>query len=130
MFLGKISIASQGDLLDNDGRYWRAVSPKVLIPDFDIGDKINEEDMVYGTLIDIVLSDSNGNTFYVKAVVGDAKSHTYPNEIYHTGDTFPNGTDSHPKNNDGSIVDFMVKAAITRYADYKILKFLYTTYSN
>jgi len=120
----KVVIGSNGEMLDKDGRYWVAVGPKVMTPDFSIDKQIKPEDMKYGTLIDVVVSDSDGNTHYIKAVVGDAKNHTYPNGIYQTGYAFPNGTDPYPNNNDGSIVEFMGKGALTNLTDYKILKII------
>lgn len=120
----KVVIGSQGEMLDKDGRYWIAIGPKVMNPNFKNDSKIDPEDMKYGTYVDIKLSDIDGNIYYVKAVVGDAKNHTYPNGIYQTGNAFPNGTDPHPNNADGSIIEFMGKASISGFRKYDIVEII------
>lgn len=120
----EVNIGSEGELLDKDDRYWIAVGPKVMNPDFQNDDTIYAEDMNYGTLLDVVICDNDDNIYYIKAVVGDAKAHTYPNGIYQTGDAFPNGTDSHPNNNDGSIIEFMGKGSIKGFTEYDIVEII------
>ncbi|MDL2302663.1 hypothetical protein LJC58_10000 [Lachnospiraceae bacterium OttesenSCG-928-D06] len=49
---------------------------------------------MYGTMIDILVYDnSSGLEYYIAAVVGDIKNHTYPNRMYHTGMPYPESGD-------------------------------------
>ncbi len=111
---------ANGALVDSEGRYWVAVGPNVMNPDHQGNQKCTAAEMKYGTKIDVVVTDANGNKCYIPCVVGDCKAHTYPNGIYQTGDAFPNGTDSHPQNNDGSVVEFCGKGSIKGFGDYAI----------
>lgn len=81
---------------------------------------VTPEEMKYGTEIDIIIRDKDKNIYYIYAVVGDVKNHTYPNGIYQTGLAFPNGTDPYTGNVDGSIIEFMGKASIGGFYDYEI----------
>lgn len=109
-----------GELVDSEGRYWVAVGPNVMNPNHEGGQACSAAEMKYGTKIDVVVTDGNGNRYYIPCVVGDCKAHTYPNGIYQTGDAFPNGTDSHPQNNDGSVVEFCGKGSIKGLGEYAI----------
>lgn len=66
------------------GRFMVAVGPAVMNPKY-CGTYINASDMYYGTFLDIVLVDTQGNEFYIPCVVADCKMHTYPNGYYQTG---------------------------------------------
>lgn len=109
-----------GELLDSEGRYWVAVGPNVMNPDHQGSQACSAAEMKYGTKIDVIVTDGNGNKYYIPCVVGDCKAHTYPNGVYQTGDAFPNGTDSHPQNNDGSVIEFCGKGSISGFGDYAI----------
>ena len=87
-------------------RYWVAVGPKVMNPDHANSATVYAEEMNYGSRIEVKLKHSSGQIYYLRAVVGECKNHTYPNGIYQTGKAFPNGTDYHPNNVDGSVVEF------------------------
>ena len=84
--------------------------------------RVTAEEMKYGTEIDIIIKDKTENEYYIYAVVGDVKNHTYPNGIYQTGNAFPNGTDPHPNNIDGSIIEFMGKGSIIGFHEYEIIE--------
>ena len=76
---------------DAEGRYWVAVGPNVINPDHPtekVNHSIPAEDMDYGTKLDIVVEDENQNIYYIPAVVGDAKEHSYPDGMYQTGEAF------------------------------------------
>jgi hypothetical protein len=96
-----------GVLTDDEGRYWIAVGPKVMNPAHENSAECSATEMNYGTKIDVVLEDENGNRQYVYCVVGCCKAHTYPDGIHQTGNAFPNGTDRHPANADDSVVEFV-----------------------
>lgn len=108
-----------GVLTDKDGRYWIAVGPNVMNPNHADGETISLEEMNYGTKIDVVVCDVDGNKYYIPCVVGDCKQHTYPTGIIQTGRNFPNGGDYHPENEDGSIIEFFTPE--TEYSEYKLL---------
>jgi hypothetical protein len=96
-----------GVLTDDEGRYWIAVGPKVMNPAHENSAECSATEMNYGTKIDVVLEDENGNRQYVYCVVGCCKAHTYPDGIHQTGNAFPHGTDRHPANADDSVVEFV-----------------------
>ena len=110
-------------LIDKDERYWVAVGPMVMDPNWieKHGSRrdVWAEDMNYGTKIDIVVERDNV-LYYIPAVVGEAKAHTYPNGIYQTGVKFPGGSDFHPNNVDGSSVEFMGRGINGEMSKYEI----------
>jgi len=119
-----VNIGTNGEMIDDNGRYWVAVGPNIMNPDHDITKKVTAEEMKYGTEIDIIIKDKNENEYYIYAVVGDVKNHTYPSGIYQTGNAFPNGTDTHPNNADGSIIEFMGKGSIIGLHEYEIVEII------
>lgn len=114
---------SSGELVDGSGRYWVAVGPNVMNPNHSKSKAITAEEMKYQSKIDIVLKNASG-TYYVYAAVGDCKAHTYPTGIIQTGNAFPNGTDPHPGNADGSVVEFMGTQSISGLRNYDIVKII------
>lgn len=115
---------SYGELKDGAGRYWVAVGPNVMNPNHLGTQAITAEEMKYQSKIDIVLKNSSGTVYYVYAAVGDCKAHTYPTGIIQTGNAFPNGTDPHPGNADGSVVEFMGTQSIAGLSNYQIVKII------
>ena len=111
-----------GVLTDDEGRYWIAVGPKVMNPAHADNAECSATEMNYGTKIDVVLEDQNGNKVYVYCVVGCCKAHTYPDGIHQTGNAFPNGTDPHPRNADDSVVEFVGEAPDWADDGYKIVE--------
>lgn len=90
-----------------EGRYWVAVGPNVINPDRpSVYGEIYASEMNYGTKIDIVVKDEQGNIYYIPAVVGDAKAHSYPDGLYQTGIPFKAGENSYPEGA-GNTVEFI-----------------------
>lgn len=115
---------SKGQLYDKDGRYWVAVGPKVMNPNFPNNKVVWAEDMKYGTKIEVTLRDKYGLTCFLRAVVGDCKNHTYSNGIYQTGYAFPNGTDYHPENVDYSIIEFCGARLPSQLDEFSIINII------
>lgn len=115
---------SKGELKDGNGRYWVAVGPNVMNPSHLPSQGITTEEMKYQSRIDVVLQNAAGTQYYVPAVVGDCKAHTYPTGIVQTGYAFPNGTDPHPENADGSVIEFMGAYLPSGLSDYSIIKII------
>ncbi len=122
--INEVIVGANGELLDKDGRYWVAVGPIVMNPNHKETEVCSAAEMKYGTLIDVVVENEMGEQFVIPCIVGDCKAHTYPNGIYQTGDAFPNGQDSHPQNNDGSIIEFCGKASIEGLTEYSIVEII------
>lgn len=101
-----VNVGSKGELYDNFGRYWVAVGPKVMNPNHSNSAVVTAEEMKYGSRIEVKLKHSSGAIYYLRAIVGDCKNHTYPNGIYQTGRSFPNGEQYYPQNADGSVIEF------------------------
>jgi hypothetical protein len=102
-----------GDVFYNDSnRYWVAVGPKVLIPNYPDSGKIWAEEFKFNTQVDAVLKDKDGNLQYLFCVVGDIKAHTYPNGIYQTGKPYPNNSDQSLGYADNSVIEFIGKIPI------------------
>ena len=59
-------------------RYWVAVGPRVMVPDYSYvyGKPLTPNEMKCGTCIDVILRDSDYNTYFMPAIVGDIKGHT------------------------------------------------------
>ncbi|MDR0286192.1 MAG: hypothetical protein LBI03_00550 [Clostridiales bacterium] len=108
-----VNYGSKGEKIDQNGRYWVAVGPMVINPNHDPSKAVTAEEMNYGTCIDVVLKNSSGQVYYFPACVGDCKNHTWSNGIVQTGYAFPNGTDPHPENADGSIVEFITTSILS-----------------
>ena len=88
----EVQMISNNLYTDYEGRYWVAVGPNVMTPEHS-KEKVNHpipvKDMCYGTKIDIVVLNEEENIFYyIPAVVGDAKEHSYPDGLYQTGIPF------------------------------------------
>lgn len=93
---------------DAEGRYYVAVGPNVMNPEHKEDQIINADEMNYGTKIDIVvLDETTQKEYYIPAVVADVKAHTYPDGLYQTNKTYPNGTSGSGNNADGSTVEFI-----------------------
>ena len=94
--------------IDGIDRYWVAVGPKVMDESYSItGRRPQAEDVKVGTFIDVILRDSNYNIYFVPAIVGDAKEHTYPNGIYQTGTSWNTLDSSYAKKSDAAIIEFI-----------------------
>lgn len=119
-----VIIGEYGELIDKEGRYWVAVGPKVMNENHKADESCTASEMLYGTKMDVVVCDSKGNEYYIPCIVGDCKNHTYPNGIYQTGYSFPNGEEYASDNVDDSIVEFCGKGPIVGLSDYSIEKII------
>lgn len=101
-----VKIIDNNLYIDAEGRYWVALGPNVMNPNYDGSHIINNDDMKFGTKLDIVVLDESTNTkYYIPAVVGDAKEHSAPDGLYQTGVPFdPNRI---TVEGDGSTIEFM-----------------------
>ena len=92
--LGKtvtVNIGSCGEYTDENGRYWMAVGPNVVNPNHQPNETPTALEM-YGTgVLDVVVKDSSGKKYYIPAVVGDTKYHTWSNGVIQTFKSYPNG---------------------------------------
>ena len=77
---------------DEYGNYWIAVGPNVVNPNHKSTESITPNEMFGRGKLDVVVKDSNGKLYYIPAVVGDAKAHTWSNGIVQTWKSYPNGT--------------------------------------
>jgi len=103
-----VNIDENGIMTDAEGRYWIAVGPNVLDPDFLPDDKPTwANNFNWNVKIDAVVVDSAGNEYYIPCVPCDIKNHTYPNGIQQIGYAFPDGRDPHPSSGDGNAIEFM-----------------------
>lgn len=105
---GKTPIkASNNVYMDAEGRYWVAVGPNVMNPNYKDAFIVKDSDMQYGTKIDIhVVGQHDGIHYYIPAVIGDVKNHTYPDGLYQTGVEMVTHT-VEADNADGSTIEFM-----------------------
>ena len=94
-------------------RYWVAVGPRVIIPEYSItGKKPQATEMKIGTCMDVILRDSNYNIFFVPTIIGDVKEHTYPNGIYQTGYSWDSTEDEGSWDSDAAIIEFIRKPPV------------------
>lgn len=84
-----------GLYVDSEGRYWVAIGPNVVNTEHSTerrNTNIDISEIFPGTKIDIVVEygeeGDNAQRFYIPAVVGDAKEHSYPEGLYQTGIPF------------------------------------------
>jgi hypothetical protein len=84
-------------------------------------EEISLEEMKYGTKIDVVLRDSDGNIYYLPCVVGDVKAHTWPNGVLQTGNAFPNGADPHPYPRADAPIEFIGAVLPAGLSGYEIV---------
>ena len=97
-----------GSRIDENGRYWIAVGPKVLEPNISNNAATGYSNYHWNVKIDIVVEDNKtGQTYYIRCVPGDIKAATYSNGVYQTGYDFPDGKTYHSENTDSSAVEFM-----------------------
>lgn len=90
-----------------EGRYWVAVGPNIINPEHTPNDAgVTAEEMKFGTKIDIVVRDDDGNLYYIPAVVGEGKEHSYPHGLYQTGVPFDSNRVSFPESA-GNTVEFL-----------------------
>lgn len=76
---------------DENGNYWMAVGPNVVNPNHTSTQSITPQEMYGLGKLDVVVKDEYNNRYYIPAVVGDAKAHTWSNGIVQTFKSYPNG---------------------------------------
>lgn len=110
--------ASNNGYMDEEGRYWVAVWPNVMNPNYSNTREATDEDMQYGTKIDIhVVGQHDGIDYYIPAVIGDVKNHTYPDGLYQTGFRMVTKKFEDGKN-DGSTVEFLGYKILNKFGVY------------
>lgn len=109
---------SNNGYMDDEGRYWVAVGPNVMNPDYSNTSKVTDKDMMYGTKIDIHVVEQHDNNkhYYIPAVVGDVKNHTHPDGLYQTGIELVTHTIT--DNDDGSTVEFIGYEILNKFGVY------------
>lgn len=106
----QVNVISNNLYTDDEGRYWVAVAPNVMNPNYNGSSKISDNDMQYGTKLDIVVLDESttpSTTYYIPAVVGDAKEHSAPDGLYQTGVPFDSSRPTINPGVDRNTVEFM-----------------------
>lgn len=102
-----VKMSSNNLYIDSAGRYWVAVGPNVMNPYRPkVHGLIYAKEMNYGTKLDIVVEDKEGKKYYIPAVVGDAKAHSYPDGEYQTGEPFDEKDEKCPETA-GNTVEFL-----------------------
>lgn len=86
-----INIGSWGQKTNEKGDYWIAVGPNVVNPKHASNVSPTAEEMYAKGRLDVVVKDEAGTLFYIPAVVGDTKNHTWSNGIIQTYKSYPNG---------------------------------------
>ena len=86
-----INVGPKGDLTDGNGRYWVAVGPNVVNPNHQPNATPTPSEMYANGVLDVVLRDKSGNVWYMPAVVGGTKAHTWQNGVIQTWKKFPDG---------------------------------------
>lgn len=86
-----VNLDSDAAYIDLSGNYWVAVGPNVVNPNHASNAEILPSEMYAKGKMDVVVKDSDNTYFYIPAVVGDAKNHTWSNGIIQTFKAYPNG---------------------------------------
>jgi hypothetical protein len=129
--------------IDGDERYWIAIGPNFMNKNRkDVDPKAVE--MKYGTKIDIhVVNQQDCKNYYIPAVVGDCKAHSYnkddPNSCgyYQTGIPYPDAKGRDTVKGDKSTVEFIgynittfvdkvgkSKSTVNQTNDYKLVELI------
>ena len=117
-----------GELIDDAGRQYIYIGPRVLNPDYPDAGKLGSEEFKFGTKIDIKLKDKEtGEESYLYASVGGIRGHTYGEigqGIIHSGVPYPNSINAAQGNADAnySTVEFMRTSEGTGLSDYIIVE--------
>ena len=107
------------EYIDSRGhvRYWVAVGPEVLRPNYNRDvpydeQTLNESQFKYGTEIDVVLQNPTAENeaekiVYIECIVGDVKGNTHPDGVFQTGKAYPkSGLKDDLTRKDGSYIEF------------------------
>jgi len=89
-----INFEGEGQALtDGNDRYWMAIGPRVINPDFPSTSTPGDSMYNTGTL-DVVVKGKYDILYFVHGVVGDVKAHTWSNGIYQTWKSYPSGVEA------------------------------------
>lgn len=99
-----INTGTGGEYINANGDYWIAVGPNVVNPNHKSDAVITPEEMYAKGRLDVVVQDADGTKYYIPAVVGDAKNHTWSNGIIQTFKKYPNGAFESAKGNFNGLV--------------------------
>ncbi len=116
-----------GELTDGNGNYWIAVGPNVVNPNH-ASNQVPTPAEMYGTgKLDVVVQDSSGNKYYIPAVVGDTKNHTWNNGIIQTWKSYPNGAFTSARGNfNGQVcAEFIGNVNLSGLSNYTIYKIIF-----
>ena len=119
---------AHGEQVDDAGRQYIYIGPRVLNPDYPDAGKLGSEEFKFGTKIDIKLKDrETGEESYLYASVGGIRGHTYGEigqGIIHSGIPYPNSANAAQGNADAnySTVEFMRTSEGTGLSDYIIVE--------
>lgn len=118
-----------GEYLDNKGKYWIAVGPKVVNPNHGLNESPTAVEMYAKGTLDVVVKDQYGTTYYIPAVVGDTKNHTWRNGVIQTFKSYPNGTfESAGGNFNGQVcVEFIGNVNLSGLGSFSIDKIIFYT---
>ncbi len=121
-----------GSVVNEDGRYWVAVSPKVFNPDYPDNGKIwaGYDGLELGTELDIkIMNEKTGEMSYIYAIAGDIKAHTYDNGVVQTGQPYPNSWNARHEGYvdpgyDRSSIEFIRTSDSTNMNQYSIVEIM------
>ena len=126
-----IQRGTKGELMDENGRYWIAVGPNVVNPNHQPNQVPSPDEMYAKGVLDVVLKDQTGKLWYMPAIVGDTKAHTWTNGIIQTYKKFPNGQyESAGGNYNGTVAVELIGATSydaweLNYKGYEIEKIIF-----
>ena len=126
-----INKGSKGEFTDESGRYWIAVGPNVLDPEYypwknqhkDGGNRTFPwpDEFTCSAKIDVVVKDDAENEYYIPCVVSDLKNNTRPNGIYQTGYPFHSGNfEGNPPWDDA--IEFIGARLTAGLGDYRLVR--------
>ncbi len=115
------------EYLDGDGKYWIAVGPNVVNPNHKKNATITPAEMYAKGSLDVVVKDEYGTAYYIPAVVGDAKNHTWDNGVIQTFRSYPSGTFESAKGNfNGQVcAEFIGNVSLSGLGSFSIDKILF-----
>lgn len=118
---------THGELTDGKGNYWIAVGPNVVNPNHASDQKPLPAEMYGLGKLDVVVKDSSGNKYYIPAVVGDTKLHTWNNGIIQTWKAYPDGKFTSARSNfNGQVcAEFIGNVSTSGLYSYTIYKIIF-----
>jgi len=115
-----INTGVHGEYTNENGRYWMAVGPKVVDPNHQSNQMPYPENMYGKGVLDVVVKDAHGTKYYIPAVVGDVKGHTWSNGVIQTWKCFPDGAYDSVKNYDSQRTEYNGTVAAEFIGDFNL----------